>query len=293
MEITLHLVEDGKKITAHAVVTPLATLVEGKKILVIKANVGFTLDGKFVKPVTTDEAGLASVELGELKVGTRTVTATVLGVTPEISTQEEIEIEKKKKEPTGPFGQAMMAVFWIAVWVVGWFVGAGWLLTPTLLVITMAILFLIANHKDVEFKTILGNNDWVFYAIVSMTLMSMLAAYLNPLLPQNKLATILDTVRSFFGMESKTTLRDSLLWSMLNRLFFGKAFTLGWRYAAGVYLVACFPAWLVSFTDDMKTRWAKHKASGGGWASFIWKDLTVEFVGIPFIKKILGIGEKK
>ena len=197
------------------------------------------------------------------------------------TTRQSAEIEttttKTQKKQTGPFGVFMMIVFWILLLIFG----PGKILTLTFLIMTFVILNLIARIKGVSFGKVVGNNNWVLWSVLGMFVICMIAAYFNPLIPQAKGSVFLESVKNLFGFQSKVKLHDSVFWSMLNRLFLGKAFSNGWRIASGTYFVWAVVATFVSYTEEMLDlikRIAVHLGKGESLVSFGIKDWFMEQV---------------
>ena len=280
MDITLPtVITSGKKATVYAVVSPLATT--GKKDTVVKAVVLVSLDGKGLAPCPTDENGLASIELADLKVGRHTVIATVVGQSPPVTATADFEIEAKIKKPTGMFGRVVMALFWMAVLFFGLFFNPGFLLTGVYLILTIVVIGFSARLKGVDFGTIFGNNNWVFPSAVGMAVLSGIMGCFNPL------------VSDGFGswLFGPTTLQDSVFWNVLNRMFFGESFTSGWADATIFYALSTIPAFFVSFSDEfveLGKRLIAHLRKGESFATFALKDGFMEIVW-KGLKEVTGI----
>jgi len=99
-------------------------------------------------------------------------------------------------------------------------------------------LFVIARSKGVAFRDLIGNNNWVFCATLTMTLVSMLIAFKNPYVPPT------------MGRAHNPYAEDALL-GRLNHFYFGETLTHGWRTAAWIYFLLTIIAVFVSFTDDL------------------------------------------
>lgn len=286
------VVVDGNKATVYAVVAPLART--GKNgATVIKPIVQFSLDGKGQKPGPTDESGLASIELDNLKIGDHTVNATVLGQSPPVMVTADFEITGKTRQPTGTFGRTMMALFWavtlFAKLLLGF--GPGIVLTGTYLVLTMIVLLLISRSKEVSFGSVVGNNNWVCGANFGMFVLSAIMASFNPLLPESVGGGWLN------WLWSETELSDSVLWGVINGWFFQESFTFGWNDATTWFALGIVPSALVSYLDELTGlggKWTKHHAHGGGLADFVVEHLVGEaLVQTPAkaILKLLGWGK--
>jgi len=197
----------------------------------------------------------------------------------------EIPEEEKKSRVVGPFGATCMVLFCLALL----FLGPGFLLTTTYFAMTFVVLKLIAKIKKVRIIEILENNNWVFFSVVGMFILSAIMAHLNPLVPATRGAALLEGIKSFFGFQSNIKLHDSMLWSMINRLFFGKAFTRGWTNAEFSYFWWSIPAFIVSFWDETVGFFGKlfaHLGKGEGLANFALKDGLMElFWGALFRRK--------
>jgi hypothetical protein len=140
-------------------------------------------------------------------------------------------------KPAGLFGQFMIVAFWCLV--LAW---APALLTVTYLALTMLALYLIARSKGVAFVDLLGNNNWVFCAALSMMLISMLVASKNPYVPPTAWERLTGVPYNPYP--------DYTLMGKLNKFYFGDTFTNGWRSAAWLYALLTFIAIFISFTDD-------------------------------------------
>ena len=272
MEITIHVVVEGNKATVYAVASPLPTT--GKKDVPVKAVVMFSVDGVRRKPCTTDEAGLVTFELENMKIGNHTVRATVLGQNPIVEAEEGFEIAEKVAKPTGKIGCAMMVIFWLALW----YFGPGWL-TITYLAVTFGVMTLIAKLTGRQFRDLASNNNWVFWAMLSMTVLTGFIASLNPLVPQG----IGGWLKSLFAGE--TELSDSVFWGLLNGFFFGESFTFGWSDTTWLYAFWIVPAFAVSFWDEVGAflvKLFKHLSKGEGLATFALKDGLMELLWSVF-----------
>jgi len=141
-----------------------------------------------------------------------------------------------------------MLVFWVLVWLSG----SRWL-TTVYLGLTMLTILLVAKANDVKFADIALDTKWVFPSIVGMAVLSMIAANYNLLRPEPVGHDLLDWIKSLVGLPKKK-LHDSVFWSVVNRLFFGKAFTNEWRKVALIYVLWIIPGFFISFWKQIKNR---------------------------------------
>ncbi|MCC7160384.1 hypothetical protein IT399_01500 [Candidatus Nomurabacteria bacterium] len=268
MNIDLTVIEKKEEdssttITATAVVTPdpPPPTPKGQARRVTPLTVKFTINGapKGVSPV--DANGHASIELKKLEAGkTYTITAEVLGASVPTSATEAITIAApptKTKVPTGPFGWAMMVLFWVIVWVVG----PGWL-TMLYLGITIGILFLIAKLRGTTLGSVVGNNNWVFFSVLAMAAISAVIGHFNPLPAQGAVSWL----KSLFT-NAPSGIHGHIFWRFFNNVFFGKTFTGGWSHAALLYLVSVIPAFFISFSDEIGDLWKNFKGKHQGKAT--------------------------
>lgn len=284
--VSLSHEKSDEGVVAYAVITRPSGLPQRSVV------VRFTVKDQAKRPVLVDRAGVAMCDLGKLAIGTYRVRAEVVGTNPPDYDEETIVVSKKKKTPTGKFGVTMMILFWAIVFLFG----PGKILTLALLGLTFGVLTLVARFRGASFSSVVRNNDWVFWAMLGMVAFCGLAAWLNPLLPQAKGVAFVEGLKGLFGFSSKIKLHDSVFWSMVNRLFFDRAFTRAWTSATLFYFVACFPALFISFSDELKAKWEKHRAHGGGIMEFITKDLfpfAVKDFGMEHVYKWFGWGGKK
>lgn len=266
MDINLTIVEDGGKYTAHATISPVETGKKKSSIVVL-----FSVNGKAKKPVVA-EGAMATLELGELKVGTYKVKAKIAGTNPAVETEEDVEIKDKppkKKNPAGILEWVLMILFWMLVWVTG----PGWL-TVLYLGLTLGVLWLIAKIADtdeVTFWSLLLDNNWVFPAVVGMALVSWFMSYMNPLTPQ----TPVEWLKGLLTGTPKT-FGGHAVWAFFNKIYFGKAATRGWSHAAVTYVLWIVPAIIVSYWDEVAEKWKKMKMEHKGDSEGLLK-LLVKF----------------
>jgi hypothetical protein len=193
-------------------------------------------------------------------------------------------------EQAGPFGILMMVAFWFLVWL--W--GPGWL-TFTYLCITMGILLLITKAKGVSFCKVVGNNNWVFPAVLSMMVVSIIMANLNPMVPLPLGHEVISWVRNLFGYK-ELLLENSTFWGNLNYMFFGDYWTYDWRdFAVVTYAIAIIPSLLISYSDDV-VRLLKEvgeSQNGEEWKPFVKKYVVLELLKIPLKAVFRGLSSRK
>lgn len=147
-------------------------------------------------------------------------------------------------KPAGLFGQFMIVAFWFMA--VAW---APTALTVSYLAATILVLYLLSRAKNIVFRDLIGNNNWVFCAALSMTIITMWIAIENPYVPP----TLLDMLKD----APVDPLADESTFGRANQFVFGETLTDGWRNAAWVYAALTLLAIPVSFADDLSDRLAE------------------------------------
>src|SRR3989344_1315697 len=147
------------------------------------------------------------------------------------------------------FGTLMVLGFWFLVLALGAPVADHTLraLTLTLLGVAMLMLYLRSSGEG-SFRRAVGNNNWVFPAVLVMAIFCAGMNSFNPYHPDPPLIGL----KVFFGGEAPIhdPYAGGSIWGMVNRFYCGDGFTNGGMHAPWASALWCTPAAFVSYTDD-------------------------------------------
>jgi len=274
----------------HGVYDVYATVTRGispvKDVLVI-----FRVDGKAVDaPCHTSDKGVAQVELKlNAKLDPRqtddpdepevyheyTVSANIANTNT--SAEDRILVLPKEEKDLTKWQHFMMVAFLVLFVLLG---PGTWWLKATFLIATLLIVKILATKRGKTFRYAMWEeNNWIFFAVVGMSIVSGLMAYMNPIRPH-----------------SFTAFRHPV-WAFFNKMYFGKL--------AGGWSMACkhllFPwalpfAFVVSFWDNVVEgvqHWRRKKHSESNAKSELIthaKYDTLFAIIIKVLKGIFGFG---
>jgi hypothetical protein len=136
----------------------------------------------------------------------------------------------------------------LAFWILVWGTTPGWL-TVTYLALTVSILGVYAVGSDGDFWSVLTSTRWVFIAVFLMAVVSFTLNAANPLVPPTPFERLWGWVTSSAPQEP---IARHSFWRILNRLFFNRSRTYGWRQAGLIYAVWTIPAVFISFWKQMR-----------------------------------------
>lgn len=241
-----HEVDDDGVVTVYSAVTRTGGLPQRS------CNVRVSIDGKAKKPSPVDKTGIATTDLGKLKVGRCVIRAEVLGANPPAVDERTITIGSSRRATKGTEWFASLVLLF-AVLRFGYTT-----LAVVSLVSTIIVLFVASVMDDEDtpqaFLRKITNNDWVYYMMRTVTLVCFVI-WITSLESLNPLKVMLPT---------KSQLTDPWANDGWKYFFIGEA---GWREVTFSFLRWTLLAYPISFWDNWfaarKANAAKATKTGG------------------------------
>ena len=240
---------------------------------------------------STAQNGETRVTLN-LTPGRHTVEARLMSDPNETATAT-IDVPVPVRHSEGIWGLVAIIGFWALVLGLGVSTNT-WRLTLAYGILIYLALDTIARRWRVDILAIARNNNWVFPAVVGMTILTGIVWYLNPYPGPTVVATLVTRWLPNWLIPKSLLVNYALgkgtFFGGINWLFFGEYATNGWKTATGFYGVAALVAIGISYLDETIARVRRafageHRTLTGELGEHVVMDFLYDHLFSPFLGK--------